>query len=39
MVRMAGISSRDRVRSKIRSNRASICAPEANSRFREYSAW
>ena len=33
MVRSAGISSRDRFRSKIRSNRALICAPEANSGF------
>jgi len=39
MVRSAGMFSRDRVRSKIRSNSASICAPDLNSRFRLYSAW
>jgi hypothetical protein len=39
MVRIAGMPSRDRTRSRTRSNRSSICAPEANSRLREYSAW
>jgi hypothetical protein len=38
-VRIAGMSSRDRVRSSTRPDSASICAPDLNSGFREYSAW
>ena len=39
IVRSNGMSSRDRVRSSIRSNSSCICPPEANSRLRLYSAW
>jgi hypothetical protein len=38
MVRIAGMSSQDRVRSRIRPDKAPACAPEAGSKSRDYPA-